>query len=228
MGLLSKTDLSTQFFLELPDRARDALLSKGIKRSFNKRTVLFSEGEKTGKLWVINKGSIHVYKTTPEGKEITLYVHGKGSVLGLLSVLTDDVYSVSGEAVEDIDVMVIDKRAFTEFLKEYPETALQWLKMMASRLRLCFERVTDTGTRNAQIKIAQLLLNLKTGDDDIVQFPFSQDKLSFIIGIRPETFSRVLRHFEDSGAIQRRGKRNFKILDKDKLLIFEDINLSVV
>ncbi len=228
MDLLSKTDLSTQFFLELPDNARNVLLSKGIKRSFKKRTLLFSEGEKTGKLWIINKGSIHVYKTTPEGKEITLYVHSKGSVLGLMSVLTDDVYSVSGEAIEDIDVVIIGKSAFAEFLTEYPETSLQWLKMMAFRLKLCFERVKDIGTKNAQLRIAQLLLNLKTEDNDIVKLPFSQDKLSLIIGIRPETFSRVLKHFEDSGAIQRLGKRGFKILDTDKLLIFEDINLSIV
>ena len=228
MDLLSKTDLSTQFSLELPGELRKALLSRGIKRSFRKRTVLFTEGEKTGRLWIINKGSIHVYKTTPEGKEITLYIHGSGSVLGLLSVLTDEVYAVSGEALEDIEVIVIGKQEFTTFLKEHPETSLQWLKMMAARLRLCFERVADIGTKNAQLRIAQLLLTLATEDKSTVQLPFSQDKLSLIIGIRPETFSRVLRHFEDNGAIRRAGKRSFKIIDKDKLLVFEDMSLSIV
>lgn len=228
MDLLSKTDLSTQFFLELPDELRKDLLSRGIRRSFRKGTVLFSEGEKTGRLWIINKGSIHVYKSTPEGKEITLYIHGSGSVIGLLSVLTDKVYAVSGEALEDIEVIIIGRKEFAAFLREHPETSLQWLKMMAARLRLCFERVTDVGTKNAQMRIARLLLNLKTETSGVVRLPFSQDKLSSIIGIRPETLSRVIRHFEDSGAIKRVGKRDFKILDKDKLLVLEDISLSIV
>ncbi len=228
MDLLSKTDISTQFFLELPEKARDALLAQGIKRSFKKRTVLFSEGEKTGRLWIINKGSIHVYKTTPDGREITLYIHGRGSVLGLLSVLTDEVYSVSGEALEDLEVVTIGKRAFAEFLKAYPETSSQWLKMMSVRLRLCFERMKDIGTRNAQIRIAQLFLNLETGVNGVVQLPFNQDKLAFIIGIRPETFSRVLKHFEDSGVVRRLGKKEFRLLDKDKLLVLGDISLSVL
>ena len=76
------------------------LATQSREISFRKHAILMTEGDRGESMYVINTGSVKVYVSDDEGRELVLYQHGSGAVIGDIALLDDEPRRASVSTLE--------------------------------------------------------------------------------------------------------------------------------
>jgi CRP/FNR family transcriptional regulator, cyclic AMP receptor protein len=107
------------------------------RREFGPGTVLLSEGETSGRLYVLAEGSVEVLR----GDTQVAIVEEAGSVFGEMSVLLKRPHTATVRATSPVGVFVFEDAE--RFLKSNPEIAFFLGKLLAERLNAATTYLVD-------------------------------------------------------------------------------------
>ena len=106
---------------------------------------LCSQGEPGDSAFIILHGRAEVVVATDGGDQVVATV-GANDIVGEIAILCDVPRTATLVAVADMDVLTISKENFLKLLKEFPEMALEVMRVLAQRL----EKTTrDLGAASA-------------------------------------------------------------------------------
>lgn len=94
---------------------------------------VFEKGDDGDAAYVILSGSVDVLIPT-ETAETTVAVLGAREIFGEMAVLCDQARSTAIAAHDDLQVLRLDRQAMMSMLHEFPDVALELIKVLASRL----------------------------------------------------------------------------------------------
>lgn len=94
---------------------------------------LFEKGEEGDAAYVIISGEVDVLVPTPSG-EISVAVLGAKQIFGEMAVLCDQPRTTAIAAKSDLQVLRLDRKTIFEMLREFPDIALEFIKVLAERL----------------------------------------------------------------------------------------------
>jgi len=99
-----------------------------------KGQVLFTQGEASSYLYIVNKGEIGIFL---EDKDRLTFLNsvGEKDFIGELSMFSDDKRNATAIALEDSSVMVIKKVDIRKILKMCPEWVNNIMLTLTDRLR---------------------------------------------------------------------------------------------
>jgi len=130
-------------FSELSDRNLK-LLAKACKtRTFEEGEYLVKQNDDGIGLFVITSGKVKVTKTTGDGSEIDIAVHGPGDFIGEFSVLDGAKRTASVIALEKTDCALLTSWDFNAIMDTNPEIAVGILPVVIRRFRETNERLTS-------------------------------------------------------------------------------------
>jgi CRP/FNR family transcriptional regulator, cyclic AMP receptor protein len=132
-----------------PDQAA-VLCRLGNPVRLRRGSVLFNEGEVSGKVALILTGRIKASSLTEEGREIVFGVLGPGDVIGELSAFDGRPHSATASVLEIADVLVIPAEDFRAYVEAHPQMALLLLKILSDRLRDADRKRVEFGNRDAE------------------------------------------------------------------------------
>lgn len=196
------------------------------QKHFSKGDLIFSEGQSFDKLYIINSGSMKVFKYTKDGKEQILYILNEGEFLGDLSLLKKGVLPFSAIALEDIALCTIHKNDFDHIIKTNPSISLKVLEYAHDRIFELENLIQTVTTKDMETRLASLLLNLsksfgepsKTNPQEVyIHLTTSREDMANFIGVTRETISRKLSSFQSQGIIEIIGNRAIRIKSLDTL-----------
>jgi signal transduction histidine kinase len=98
-----------------------------------KDALLFEEGTTEKKMFVILSGQILIYKGKQRIKSIAIL--GQSEYLGEMALVDGHPRSASAKALNDAVLAEIDEKLFKEFIASNPNTLLQMVKVLSSRVR---------------------------------------------------------------------------------------------
>ncbi len=108
---------------------------EGISHVYiEKGNHLFYEGDKSGEMFVINKGQVKVY-IIRENKEIILDIMNENQFLGEMSLLEGEPRSASVVAMQHTELMIIDRSSLIYAIRKLPELGVKIMKALSYRLR---------------------------------------------------------------------------------------------
>lgn len=107
------------------------------RQEFAAGTILLSEGETSGRLYVLAQGSVEVLR----GDTQVAVVGEAGSVFGEMSVLLNRPHTATVRAMSPVGVFVFEDAA--SFLKSNPEIAFFLGKLLAERLNAATTYLVD-------------------------------------------------------------------------------------
>jgi CRP-like cAMP-binding protein len=107
------------------------------RHDFAPGTILLSEGETSGRLYVLATGSVEVLR----GDTQVAIVDEAGSVFGEMSVLLNRPHTATVKAISPIGVFVFDNAE--AFLKSHPELAFLLSRLLAERLNAATTYLVD-------------------------------------------------------------------------------------
>ena len=200
-------------FSELKDDTLEQIATIGIKKIFKKDSVVLLEHETGSALFVISNGKVKISRVSDDGKEVILAILGESDFFGEMAILDGLTRSANVTATEDSEIFIIQRNDFLELLKTHPEVAISLLKELTQRLRAADMKIKSLSLKDAEGKVATVLLQLaddlgriKQGAVEIEKLPFQHD-LANMAGTSRETISRTLHSFAKKGLVEIEGSK---------------------
>jgi|LSQX01.1.fsa_nt_gb CRP-like cAMP-binding protein len=200
---------------ELDEASRRALLARGVVRTYARGEVLFDEGEPGKGLFLIESGSIKIYKVSETGREQILAVLRAGDSVAELPLFDRAPYPASAAALDQATVLFIPLRSFDEVLAENPSIALAIIRALARRMRALVELIADLSLRQVRQRLARFLLE-EAGESRKVRLSLTNEELAARLGTVRDVISRTLSSLQNDGLIQVEG-RLIRLSDYDGL-----------
>ncbi|MGG7177364.1 Crp/Fnr family transcriptional regulator [Clostridium paraputrificum] len=211
-------------FESLSKEELDKIISVRNHMAIKKGEILFLEGDKVSKLFIISEGMIKISKSTASGKEQILNILTVGDFLGENNILGEVVESnISATAVKDTELCTISREDLKEILSSNITICLKFLSELNKRLIEVENLSKNLSNNNPESRICCMLLEFsekygKEGDGKIeIALPLNREGMANYCGIARETLSRKLSAFESKGIIKLIGNKKIVINDIDLL-----------
>ncbi len=211
-------------FSALDEEELNRVVDLIIRRQYGKGEMILLEGSNLDSLIIINHGRVKAFRYTQEGKEQILYIFSEGDFFGEKNLLSRQEATYNVEALEQTHVCMIHNKDFQELIRRYPDISLKIIAELCARLDRLERSVQNMGTKNAEGRIAAVLLEFaeKYGTAHLlgIQFelPFSREGIANYIGVARETVSRRLNHLQEEGIIEMIGNKKIIIINEEALI----------
>lgn len=208
-------------FSELPDETLNKIEKIGTRKQYQKNDIVLMEEDAGTALFVIVTGKVKVSRASNDGREVILTILSDSDFFGEMAILDGLTRSATCTAIEDSELFLIQRNDFLNLLREYPEISIALLQELTSRLRAADMKIKALSLKDAEGKVATVVLQLaddigkiKHGKVEIEKLPLQQD-LANMAGTSRETISRTLHAFAKKGFIELEGSK-LRILDYEK------------
>ena len=118
--------------------------------SFKAGTTLFNQGDPGDAAYVVLSGSADVLVNSDSG-EINVATVGPNSIIGEIAILCDVNRTATVRAHSPLEVLRIDKAQFLEMLSEFPEMAVQIIRVLADRLSHTTQELSEARSTIMQL-----------------------------------------------------------------------------
>jgi len=214
---------SVPIFSELADETLSQLSQSGSVQSFTKESIILSEKEAGSALFIIISGKVKISRISSEDsdKEVILSILNPSDFFGEMSLLDGMDRSATATAMDDSKIFIIQRNDFLQLLHDHPDVSIALLQELTQRLRGAGMKIKALSLKDAEGKVATVLLQLaddvgkiKQGVVEIEKLPF-QHELANMAGTSRETISRTLHAFAKKGQIELEGSK-LRIVDYEK------------
>ena len=206
------------YFSRLKDEALVQLAQKTSLRHYEPGEIICWQGEPCSGLFIIERGSVKLFKVSVKGRELIIKVFEEGATFNEVPVFDQGPNVVNVAALEPCDIWIVDPDEIRRTLKNNPEMTEAVITNLSRNLRMLVELVEELSFFQVTNRMARLLSQLPTDSlqGQAIQ-RITQDQLAARLGTVREVASRSLRELERSGAI-RVQRRQIEILDQNILL----------
>lgn len=220
--MLNENDIVTMsgqldFWEHLSQPEKDFLTSNTQAASFAKGQDLHCSKCDCMGVLVLRSGTIRVYITSEEGREVTLYRLSAGDVciLSASCVLQAITFDVSLQAESSCDVLRIHSPAFAKLSAENVYVELFSYKLTTERFSDVMWAMQQILFTSFDKRLAAFLLDESTANKSS-QIHMTHEQIAKYLGSAREVVSRMLKYFSGEGYVTL-SRGGITILDKKKL-----------
>lgn len=207
-------------FNHLEEEQMDEVVETIKPGKYKKGEIIYSAGDQSDSLYIVNKGRIRIYRLSESGKEQLVRILAVGDFTGELALFSESTHESYAQAMEDTEVCMIHRRDLQDFLMRYPSISLKILSEFSRRLEKSELQTTRVSTEKVETRIAQFLTECVENNKSMeFILPMSKKDLASYLGTTPETISRKLAELEDAGYIKQKTAKKVLVLDLDGLLL---------
>jgi CRP/FNR family transcriptional regulator len=220
-----RTLAKVPIFSGLTEPELSFLAQRAVPRRYPAGEIVFAEGEPCAGLYVVERGNIRIFKTSPNGREQVLTIDGPGSSVAEVPVFDGGTYPASGAAVDEAILLFVSKQDFQALCLAHPQVALKVLRVVGLRLRRLVGIIEELSFTTVRHRLASFLVRLarhegKTTSKGIeITLPAGHQELAAQIGTVRELVSRNLSRFQAEGLLTVEGRdvivRNLKALEAE-------------
>jgi len=217
-------------FAGLDDATLASLERLVVERPYPRDSVIVSQEDRGDALFVVSDGKVKVVLYGRSGREVILSVFKPGDFFGEMSLLDNQPRSANVIAVETSTLLVLERRAFSDYLAAHPQVALNVLAEMSRRLRRADAIIGNLALLDVYGRVARFLRELAKTDGEqssgsvIIRARPTQQEIASMIGTSRETVSRALSEFQRRGFLELSGRR---IILRSSFVLEDDATLEV-
>lgn len=189
--------------------------------SYKNKEIIHHAGDISDALYIVKEGKIKIYRLSESGKEQLIRILYPGDFTDVQPLFKDTFHHSFAEALEDTEVCIIKRTSLQELLIKYPVISLKMLAELSNRLDMAERQTMRFTTEKVETRLALFLIESLEQEENSHEFdlPISKRDLASYLGTTPETISRKLTEFAETGYIEQKGQKRIKILDLERLLV---------
>jgi len=202
------------FFKKLSEEILKKIAEIAVPIYAKKGQVIFTKNSKATGFYILKSGKVKLYTIEPiSGREQIVKIVEPVTLFGEAASFSGGNFPVNVEALEDSEIIYIDRERLLKLAEKYPEICLNISNVLANRLYHLVNLVETLIIGNAVPRVAKYLLQHKKGN---VVEDFKTTLVANILGLTPEAVSRALATLKESRLIKKEKKR-VEILDEETL-----------
>jgi CRP/FNR family transcriptional regulator len=173
---------------------------------------LFRQGDRADSMFLIKMGSVKLWKTTEEGRILTLDIRKGGDLLGESVLLEESEYPVGATCLEPTLTCGIDRKVFESMVVRYPTVGLVVIRNLSRRIEQLSGKVGALSEPNLDDRLYAVLVNVarevgtRTYGGWTIAFPLTHEDIGFLVGAHRVSVTRALGKLRDMGKIRTDGK----------------------
>jgi CRP/FNR family transcriptional regulator len=185
-------------------RQLDQRLRTAPPKLLQAREHVFFEGDSTDNIYQVEKGTVCLYKTLPDGRRQIVDFAYPGDLIGL-GAPGDHVFSA--QAITLARLRCLPAGLLHEMALRDPQVGMQLYRAMSEQLLAARDLLLTVGQRNATERLGALLLalsrrNARTGADPArIALPMSRADIADFLSLTIETVSRTFTKLRQAGII---------------------------
>lgn len=173
--------------------------------------VLFYEGDPSTKLYLLFDGIVKAYKTDMKENEIILHYFYPVALVAEMANFHNIPFPATTEFQSDGRVLEIDYLEFENGFMRNPNVSFEIILSLSQKLRYLDTIITNRLALDSTSRVAKFLYENESALETM-----RHNKIATILGLTPETLSRVYKKFKTLGLISDDGK-NFRVLHREGL-----------
>ncbi len=224
-SLIAETLAQAGLFTGLSETELNFLAQRAVPRKFSAGEIVFNEGDACAGMYVVQSGSVRIFKTSAGGREQVLSIDGPGGSIAELPVFDGGNYPASVSAIEDATLLFISKQDFHALCLAHPQVALKVLRVVGARLRRLVGIIEELSFTTVRHRLAAFLARMarhegtKVSGGIEITLPSSNQELASQIGTVRELVSRNLSRLQAAGIIRMDGRnvtvQNMRALEQE-------------
>jgi CRP/FNR family transcriptional regulator len=205
---------------KLSENQLQILAESAQKKICKTGQLIINEGDIARTFYIVVSGMVKMFKTSPEGKEQTLFLLGPGKVFGMCAVFSDSIFPANVSAVEESVLLVFSGDAVEPIAQQDPTILFNIVFVLSLRLKESMALIESLSLKDIPQRVASFLLfstlDKSCNKGEVLDLTISRREMSKILGSTPETLSRVLTNMAATNIIAIHGRR-IHILDCEAL-----------
>jgi CRP/FNR family cyclic AMP-dependent transcriptional regulator len=197
-------------FADLKEKELTALVDDFCLREYGKGEIIFHQGDHSRELYVVVRGKVRVFKTSPVGDETSISIFSTRDIIGEFSTIDDQSRSATAKAMEDCTVLEMAQDRFLQRMREMPDLALGMARLLASKVRWTAAYAETIAQFDAAGRLLHILLlyneqfgeEIEPGKQYVLDLSLNQTGLASLVGARREWINRILRDWHKRGLVE--------------------------
>jgi len=201
------------------ERLNETLHKKTVPAGTNMITA-----EQPGEVvYVLLEGTVKILIEQLDGREVILAFLGAGDTVGEMSLVDSSGRSANVMTMEKCTFLWMDKKTFSDLLKNVPEFAQNLVKLLASRLRMANEQIQSLSSLDVAGRLARQLLafseryGLEEEEGTRIPLRLTQTDLAELVGASRERVNQVMVDFRQKGFLAVDSTHRILVHDPDGL-----------
>jgi CRP-like cAMP-binding protein len=186
----------------------DQLMAKARLRHFPRGEFFFQQGEDAIMLYILTEGRAKLSQVAADGTQVIVNYFGPGDELGIIVALSNMLYPLSAEAIEDCAAFAWHRDQMKALMIQIPQLALNGMEMIGRRFARLQQRFQEVATQRVEQRVARALMRLtrqfgrRTSEGVLLDMPLTREDLAQMTGTNLYNVSRILSKWEQAGYIQ--------------------------
>jgi CRP/FNR family transcriptional regulator len=154
------------------------------------KEILFNEGIKGDRFFLLIEGALRIYKTSSDGSETTIKIVHEGEFLAEVILFDSPVYPVTAVALTGSTVLSIRRDAFFSLLKN-EDARNRFITALFTKMRFLSEKIHYLNSYDVEERFFRFLAD-QYGRHERYELSIQKKDIASAIGTIPETFSRLI------------------------------------
>lgn len=203
----------TEFFGVLDGDALRAVGELLTTRGYRKGDIIFHAGDPGETLLIVVEGLVKIFVRSETGDELVLATLGTGRTFGDLAIFDRGPRSASAQALEPTLLLMLYRNDFLGLMRDHPAVMEGLHRSIAGLFRRLLEQASDLAFLDLHGRVAKVLVELAedrgeaSGAHVALDLRMSQSELASMAGGSRPMVNRILKHFEERGYLEVRGRR---------------------
>jgi len=199
-------------FSHLEPIQRSQIERIGIIRHYTSGEIIFYEGDESHYFHFLLNGEVNVFKVTATHETMLIHRFHAPSLIAEVATLKQIPYPASCEATQDSTILKISRNPFLELLKNDPSLSIALISSLTQKIGALESSLQRHSAPNALAKVSRLVR-----DDPEIFKCLKGIEIARLLGITPETLSRMIKKLKSEGIITQVRKEALTLLLPDRL-----------
>jgi CRP/FNR family cyclic AMP-dependent transcriptional regulator len=172
--------------------------------------IFYTPEERSERLFVLERGKVRIYRTTPDGREFTLAIVESGTVFGEMALTAQQLEGAYAQAMEPSEGSTMAREDLERLVVEKPEVGLKIMHLLSERLRRYETRLEDVTMKDVHSRLASIIVMLvesegvTSGTGYRIPAHYTHQQLGEMIGTNREAVTRAFGVLQDEGVVELR------------------------
>jgi len=192
---------------------------------YKPKAIVFAEGDLGDAIYLLKTGHVRLYRSTAEGKEITLAILGPGDVFGELALFEETHRTTFAQTVDDSHICAASVDDFSRLMSHKPQLTMMVARQIAHRRNQAETRLAGLAYGSVRGRLGAALRQLgeehgerlEDGRSVRINLRLSHEELAHIVGASRESCTIVLGRLQTEEIICIGDDHRIVIKDSERL-----------
>jgi len=199
-------------FSHLSPAQRSQIEAIGLLRHYAAGEILFYEGDESNNFHFLLVGEVSIFKISAAHETMLIHRFHAPSLIAEVATLKQIPYPASCESLQDSTVLKISRNPFLELLQNDPSLSIALISSLTQKIGALESSLQRHSAPNALAKVARLIR-----DDRAIFHRLKGVEIARMLGITPETLSRMIKKLKSEGIITHTKQEGLILLLSDEL-----------